>query len=280
MRRKRAFKRGKLVNIFVAGAIGYLIGNWHAAAIRATDPSAAQTVALRFPQGWADRTSVAGAASGFVPASAMAMPDPQVALFDPRPMIPQAAGSQQSEQPAVDHATILPPSVPPAAVQAAAAEAVGSAPARVPDAALAPVPVPQQRASEVAKPEAKPRRPVRESKAVAAVMHRRASQPRYFLDNVQIASIKRHLHLTPDQERMWPAVEAALRNIAYEREREARRHGAIGRAQLAALDPNSAAVQDLKSVAIPLIMSFNDEQKDEVRNLARNMGLDQLASEF
>ena len=39
-------------------------------------------------------------------------------------------------------------------------------------------------------------------------------------------------------------------------------------------------VQGLKSAAMPLIMSFNDEQKDEVRSLAHVMGLDQLASQF
>jgi hypothetical protein len=39
-------------------------------------------------------------------------------------------------------------------------------------------------------------------------------------------------------------------------------------------------VQGLKSAAIPLIMSFNAEQKDEVRSLAHVMGLDQLASQF
>jgi hypothetical protein len=80
---------------------------------------------------------------------------------------------------------------------------------------------------------------------------------------------------------MWPAVEAALRNIAYTQAREAHRRGApTNAAQLASADPNSVEVQGLKSAAIPLLMSFNDEQKDEVRNLAHVMGLDQLASQF
>jgi len=95
------------------------------------------------------------------------------------------------------------------------------------------------------------------------------------LDDAQIASIRRRLHLTPDQERMWPSVEAALRTIGSEKEREARA-GSTPRA----IDPDSPEVQDLKSAAIPLLMSFSDEQKDEVRNLARGMGLNQLASEF
>jgi hypothetical protein len=74
---------------------------------------------------------------------------------------------------------------------------------------------------------------------------------------------------------MWPAVAVALRNVGLERERQAR----SGRAP-DAIDPDSPAVQDLRSAAIPLLMSFSDRQKDEVRNLARNMGLYQLASEF
>ena len=99
------------------------------------------------------------------------------------------------------------------------------------------------------------------------------------LNDAQIASIKARLHLTADQERMWPAVEAALRNMAYTRAQEARRRGSSPtNTQAAAIDPN--AVQGLKSAAVPLIMSFNAEQKEEVRNLAHVMGLDQLASQF
>jgi hypothetical protein len=78
---------------------------------------------------------------------------------------------------------------------------------------------------------------------------------------------------------MWPAVEAALRNVAYTHQQQPRSHGApAGTAQTAAIDPE--AVQNLKSAAVPLIMSFNTEQKDEVRNLVHVMGLDQLASQF
>ncbi len=99
------------------------------------------------------------------------------------------------------------------------------------------------------------------------------------LNDAQIASIKARLHLTPDQERMWPAVEAALRNIAYMRARQAHRRGAPA-AELASVDPDSAEVQEFKSAAIPLIMSFSPEQKDEARSLAHVMGLDQLAAQF
>ena len=49
---------------------------------------------------------------------------------------------------------------------------------------------------------------------------------------------------------------------------------------VASLDPDSAEVQGLKSAAFPLIMSFSDEQRNEVRSLAHVMGLDKLASEL
>ena len=101
------------------------------------------------------------------------------------------------------------------------------------------------------------------------------------LNEAQIASIKQRLHLTPDQEGMWPAVEAALRNVAYAQTHNARHHGApTNTAQLASADPESVEVQGLKSAAIPLLMSFSDQQKNEVRSLAHVMGLDKLASEL
>ena len=123
-------------------------------------------------------------------------------------------------------------------------------------------------APPAAKPAYSPPRPaagaaVRPS--TAAAHPSAASRTSYILDDAQIASIKTRLHLTPDQEQMWPAVEAALRNMAYKRTQQA-------------VDPE--AVEGLKSVAVPLIMSFSSEQKEEVRSVAHVMGLDQLASQF
>ena len=105
------------------------------------------------------------------------------------------------------------------------------------------------------------------------------NRPGFMFDDAQIASIKERLHLTPDQQQMWPAVEAALRNIAYTRAQQARRRAVSGETtQAADIDPDSVA--GLKSAAVPLIMSFDEEQKQEVRDLAHVMGLDQLASQF
>lgn len=120
-----------------------------------------------------------------------------------------------------------------------------------------------------------------ESRRAAASAEDHAAKPRAskpssnVLNDAQIASIKARLRLTPDQERYWPAVEAALRNITYKREGA---HGGVGR--LATVDPNSPAVQQLKQAAMPLLMSFSDEQKNQVRQLARLMGLEQVAQAF
>ena len=46
------------------------------------------------------------------------------------------------------------------------------------------------------------------------------------------------------------------------------------------IDPNSQGVQQLKSAAFPMIMSFDEEQKNHVRHLARNIGLESVASSF
>jgi len=118
--------------------------------------------------------------------------------------------------------------------------------------------------------------------AKPASVHRVANRPGFVLNDGQIASIKRRLNLTPDQERMWPAVEAALRNIAYAKaHNEPHRRGARASAtQLASVDPESPEVQGLKSAAFPLIMSFSPEQKSEVRSLAHVMGLTKLAASF
>lgn len=264
MRRKKAFRRGRAISILVAAGVGYLLGNWNAATVRSAEPSgtptAAQTVALRFPRGMRDAPIVQAAAYEHPAASAATvMRDAQLALFEPEPMVASASSPQAAVEEPASHASAQ-PAPEQTADLALAAPAASAAPAQPASVAAAPIlPKPKEHIG-AAKP---------------SPASRRAGRAGHMLDDAQIASIKRRLHLTPDQQRMWPAVEAALRSIAFEREREGRGRGTPG-----AIDPNSPAVQDLKSAAIPLIMSFSDDQKDEVRNLARDMGLEQLASQF
>jgi hypothetical protein len=258
MGRKQAFKRSRAVPIVVAGFVGYVLGSWNAATPRGPDLSAAQTVAQRFPQGWDNAAAMTAVPAAFLNASTMRAAE--LALLNPEPMVgpvspanPQAAQNSQASVPDASAA--------PAVQQSAAAEQ--SEPPAAPPRELAPA-----KAAPAAAQSS-------EAKPIAPPVRHRAERPGFVLNEAQIASIKERLHLTADQERMWPAVEAALRNFAYTKARDAHEHGA---AQVAAADPNS--VQGLKSAAIPLLMSFNSEQKDEVRNLAHVMGLDQLANEF
>lgn len=242
-RRKSAW-HGRLLLTLVAAGIGYLIGNWNAQAVRGSQsPSAAQAVALRFPDDLnIPQPPPEPASRTDAPASAaMVLGSTELALFEPEPMVPH-------------------PEMAPAPAEPMAAEPAEPLPAEPAAAVAAPRPKPAQLAG-IPKP-----RPASHV----------TDRPGYMLNDAQIASVKRRLHLTPDQEQMWPAVEAALHNIAFAKTHEAHRPGV----RPGALDPNSSQVQDLKSAAIPLLMSFSSEQKDEVRNLAHVMGLDQLASQF
>ena len=111
-----------------------------------------------------------------------------------------------------------------------------------------------------------------------------SSRPGSVLNYAQIASIKKRLNLTPDQEPLWPAVETALRNVSYvgkTREIKVASLGnGTGAGPKAYIDTNSAEVQQLKSAALPLIMRLSDEQKREVKSMAYIMGLESAASLF
>jgi hypothetical protein len=115
-----------------------------------------------------------------------------------------------------------------------------------------------------------------------AAARRGASRPAGVLNDAQIASIKRRLNLTPEQEKMWPAVEAALRKIVYTKNAMSPRVPAAqsGGERMAYIDPTSAEVQQLKYVALPLIKRLNEDQRREVKMMAYVMGLEELASQF
>jgi ABC-type transporter Mla MlaB component len=48
----------------------------------------------------------------------------------------------------------------------------------------------------------------------------------------------------------------------------------------APIDPDAAEVQQLKSAAMPLLFQLREDQKQEVRTLARLIGLEQVASQI
>src|SRR5215470_948263 len=166
------------------------------------------------------------------------MDGPQFNLFDPNPLSAQTPAAVKTE-PAPSRDAVPPPS--------AEIRMASVAPASV---AAAPKPL----------------------------HHVARGRPNAVLNDAQIATIKKRLKLTPDQEQMWPAVEVALRNMSYSKKQP---NGSSPAAkQLASIDPEGTDVQNLKSAAVPLLMSFNNEQKREVRSIVQVIGLDKLATQL
>jgi hypothetical protein len=101
--------------------------------------------------------------------------------------------------------------------------------------------------------------------------------PTTMLDDGAIAGLKTRLRLTADQMEYWPAVESALREVA---RTQLRHTGKQMQGSKINIDVNSAEVQQLIWAAMPLLMRLRDDQKSEVRKLARIMGLEQVASQI
>ena len=97
------------------------------------------------------------------------------------------------------------------------------------------------------------------------------------LSDAQIAGIKERLRLSSDQESYWPAVETALRAVA--RKIHATRQGDPNATGIP-IDPDAAEVQQLKSAAMPLLFQLREDQKQEVRTLARLIGLEKVAAQI
>jgi hypothetical protein len=107
-----------------------------------------------------------------------------------------------------------------------------------------------------------------------------ANRPRSVLNDAQIASVKARLKLTSEQERMWPPVEVALRNLSYEKGAFARARSARDGDRIASIDLDGPEVQQLKKAVVPLIARLSEDQKREVKSLAHVMGLDGVVASF
>ena len=103
-----------------------------------------------------------------------------------------------------------------------------------------------------------------------------------FVD-ARIAALRAGLRLTPEQEKNWPAVENAMRDLAKqrgeakERSREARRSDdPIGRLRAAAdaMGARSAGLKRLADASEPLYRSLDEAQKRRLNMLTRQaMGM-------
>jgi len=118
--------------------------------------------------------------------------------------------------------------------------------------------------------------PVNVQPAKPKVVAKPAPQKNYsLLSDAQIAGVKERLHLSSSQEYYWPGVETALKAVARRLNAAKLSNPQAGAAQL---DPDCEEVQQLKSAAMPLLFQLREDQKEEVRKLARIIGLEKVAS--
>jgi len=93
--------------------------------------------------------------------------------------------------------------------------------------------------------------------------------------SVNIARIKSALHLRPDQERYWPAVEAALHAVARHQQASNEHAGFVRRisSRVVSIVLDNAAIARLAAAARPLIAVLDQEQMQAASGLADEMGL-------
>ena len=118
----------------------------------------------------------------------------------------------------------------------------------------------------------KPAPPAAPAKVALASATAKPAKPRsnLVLNDSQIAGIKKRLNLTPEQERYWPAVEAELRKMEYSKK------STQGAGRMASIDMSKVNVEGLKNAGFPLVMSFSDDQRRELKSLAHLLGLESV----
>ena len=253
-----------VATFFGAGAIATLVGDWSASdagswsasearpTVR-SELSPADAVAFRFPFDWNEAVPAVATADAAPSVQTAALAKAahsgvaaQQALLSPRPSY-QLASATLGQFPAMAYA----PENTPVVTRTEPAPAVAHGPAK-------PAPDTKSAAAPAA------------AKPVAAAAPAPKRDTRQVLNDAQISSIKKRLALTPDQERYWPGVEQALRQMAWK----------TAPGEKAKVDMSTVDVDGLKSAAFPLVMSFSDDQKRELRSLANLMGLESVASRF
>ena len=196
-----------------------------------------------------------------------------------RDSVPEVAGAMVTTSAAVedqisareskaDKLTVL--AVVPAAVEPFRTGAIPSEPVRQAFASTAPAEIEGLKLAEPAAPPPPAAPP--KSKVVSKPP---PQKPYALLSDAQIASIKERLKLSSSQESYWPAVENALRAVARKihatKQADPNGAGTI-------IDPEAAEVQQLKAAAMPLLFQLREDQKREIRTLARLIGLEKVAA--
>jgi len=125
------------------------------------------------------------------------------------------------------------------------------------------------------RPEPPPRPMVEVRKSsVAPELHTALPTSRYrgVLTSAEIARVKYSLRLTPDQERAWPSVEAALAEMGRQQ------MALIRRGQEPRISQNEWPPGRLYAAAGPLLQTLRPDQKETVRRLCRSLGFESVAS--
>jgi hypothetical protein len=154
------------------------------------------------------------------------------------------------------------------AAEPARTETTASEPMRQAFAAVPTVEIEGLKVTDAAGPSAPPKPKV--------VARPPVQKPYALLSDAQIAGIKERLKLSPSQEYYWPGVENALRAVS--RKIHSARQADPANAAAVPIDPEAAEVQQLKSAAMPLLFQLREDQKREVRSLARLIGLEKVAA--
>jgi hypothetical protein len=104
-------------------------------------------------------------------------------------------------------------------------------------------------------------------------------QPKTTID---VGRIKSVLNLTAEQERYWPPVETALRDIARRQQAHDEEAGFVRRMsrRVVSVVLDGAAIHRLSVAARPLIAVLSDEQKQAASGLAQEMGLGPAVAEL
>ncbi len=95
----------------------------------------------------------------------------------------------------------------------------------------------------------------------------RTRQIPVLLDDKQIASIKARLKLTAAQEKYWPPVESAIRDLVFYM------HSQRGQPLGKVLDPGNDQVKRVIAVGMPFLAQLREDQKSQIQSLARMAGL-------
>lgn len=98
----------------------------------------------------------------------------------------------------------------------------------------------------------------------------RSEKPsRLFLNETQIAGIRKRLNLTPAQQKYWPPVETAMREVTLQIEDYQKRL----KRRDDSFDTDSPAIQRLKTATRALYAQLNGTQKNDIALLVRMAGL-------